>query len=200
MRFRQQNTAPDNRCGFFVNQSLGNKLNNDYASVPSVKKGIIYPSTQDGTNFTMRPILSNNIFQITKNDIIELMRLDTSGNVNFSGAATSTDFITTTGVYLSDLYKFNIFSAMANGICSNALSISTTQYADVNKPQIASIHSTTALPSGFRFGVRLVFVLDPDNIMVVLIGRGVAGDLAGLNIWLNQYTVGGTWCGWKALS
>ncbi|MCI7492040.1 MAG: hypothetical protein MSA91_04515 [Lachnobacterium sp.] len=144
--------------------------------------------------------MSNNIFQITKNDSIELMKLDTSGNVNFSGAATSTDFITTSGVRFSDLYKFNIFSASANGICSNALLISTTPYHDVNKPQIASIHSTAALPSGFRFGVRLVFVLDPNNIMVVLIGRGMAGDSAGLNIWLNQYAVGGSWSGWKALS
>lgn len=183
-----------------VIQSLNSKIDNDYANNSNVKKGIIYPSTQDGTNFTMRPILNANILQITKNDSIELMGLDTSGNVNFSGAVTSTDFITTTGVYLSDLYKFNIFSAFANGICSNALLISTTQYTDVNKPQIASIHSTTALPSGFRFGVRLVFVLDPYNIMVVLIGRGMAGDSAGLNIWLNQYTVGGSWSGWKALS
>lgn len=148
----------------------------------------------------MRPILNANILQITKNDSIELMGLDSSGNVRFSGTTTATDFIATSGVRLSDLYRFNIFSASANGICSNALLISTTPYDDVNKPQIASINSTASLPSGFRFGVRLVFVLDPNNIMVVLIGRGMTGDSAGLNIWLNQYTVGGSWSGWKALS
>lgn len=160
----------------------------------------MFDKNKDGSCFSMRPHLPDNLFQITKNDTIGLMSLDSSGNASFEGSVVAKDYTTNIGVHLNDLHRFNPYTASANGVCSNALLVSTIPYDDANKPQIASINSTTALPSGFRFGVRLVFVLDPNNIMVVLIGRGMAGDSAGLNIWLNQYTVGGTWSGWKALS
>lgn len=128
------------------------------------------------------------------------MSIDTSGNVAVQGLTTAKDFVMTDGTSLDLIKKFNVFSASSNGICNDALYVHPSQFNDANKPQIVSIQNTSNLPDGIRFGVRLVFVLDANNFIVVLIGRGIAGAKEGLNIWMNQYTVGGTWTGWKALS
>ena len=181
-------------------QSLGGKINNDYSNVSEVKKGIIFDKNKDGSYFTMRPHLPSNLFQITKNDVIGLISLDSSGNVGVKGSVAAKDYVTDIGVSLNDLYRFNPYSATVNGICSDALLISTTSYHDYNRPQIVSIQNTSSLPPNCRFGIRLVFVLDSNNVMVVIIGRGIASESAGLNIWLNQYTVSSGWAGWKALS
>lgn len=68
-----------------------------------MKKGIIFDKNKDGSCFTMRPYLTNNLFQITKNDSIGLMSLDSSGNVSFEGSVTAKDYVTDTGVSLKGL-------------------------------------------------------------------------------------------------
>lgn len=66
MRFRQQNTAPDNRCGFFVNQSLSD-VNSNLTNLATVeyggaevkigenlyKKSFIYDGNPNGTWVTV---------------------------------------------------------------------------------------------------------------------------------------------------
>ena len=51
----------------------------------------------------MRPHLPDNLFQITKNDTIGLMSLDSSGNASFEGSVVAKDYVTDTGVRLKDL-------------------------------------------------------------------------------------------------
>lgn len=84
-------------------QSLGGKLNNDYSNSNAVKKGIIFDKNKDGSYFTLRPHLPTNLLQITKNDSIGLMSLDSSGNVSFEGSVTAKDYVTDTGVSLKGL-------------------------------------------------------------------------------------------------
>lgn len=60
-------------------------LANDYARNSNVGKGIIFAKNADGTFFTMRPVLSQNIFQITKNDAHSLFLLTSAGAATFAG-------------------------------------------------------------------------------------------------------------------
>ena len=71
-------------------------MQNDYANSANVEKGIIFGRNQDGSCFTFRPIMSQNILQLTKNDSSGLMNLYSNGNVSFSG-----DISTGSGVSLN---------------------------------------------------------------------------------------------------
>ena len=50
MRFRQQNTAPDNRCGFFVNQSLA-ETNNIFPNLLKMKSYSFSYSVDASSNY-----------------------------------------------------------------------------------------------------------------------------------------------------
>ena len=76
-----------------VGEALGNKIDNDYASNSGCGKGIKFPRSADGTIFTFRPWLPNNLIQITKNDASNLLSVDTSGNTDIYGGLTVTDGI-----------------------------------------------------------------------------------------------------------
>lgn len=76
-----------------VGNALGNKIDNDYASNSGCGKGIKFPRSADGTIFTFRPYLPNNLMQITKNDTSSLLSVDTSGNTEVAGGLVVTDGI-----------------------------------------------------------------------------------------------------------
>lgn len=76
-----------------VGEALGNKINNDYISDSNIAKGIKFPRSADGTIFTFRPYLPNNLMQITKNDTSSLLSVDTSGNTEVAGGLVVTDGI-----------------------------------------------------------------------------------------------------------
>lgn len=64
---------------------LGNKIDNYYVSNSNIGKGVRFGTNKDGSFFTLRPILSNNLFQLTKNDSVGLMNIDSSGNFSVNG-------------------------------------------------------------------------------------------------------------------
>lgn len=76
-----------------VGNALGNKISNDYISDSVIGKGIKFPRSADGTIFTFRPYLPNNLMQITKNDTSSLLSVDTSGNTEVAGGLVVTDGI-----------------------------------------------------------------------------------------------------------
>lgn len=76
-----------------VGKALGNKINNDYISDSNIAKGIKFPKSADGSVFTFRPYLPNNLMQITKNDTSSLLSVDTSGNTEIAGGLTVTNAI-----------------------------------------------------------------------------------------------------------
>ena len=76
-----------------VGEALGNKIGNDYASNSGCGKGIKFPRSADGTIFTFRPWLPQNLMQITKDDASNLLSVDTSGNTDIGGDLTVTGSI-----------------------------------------------------------------------------------------------------------
>lgn len=76
-----------------VENALRNKINNDYISDSNIAKGIKFPKNADGSVFTFRPYLPNNLMQITKNDTSGLLSVDTSGNTEIAGGLTVTNAI-----------------------------------------------------------------------------------------------------------
>ena len=76
-----------------VGKALGNKIDNDYISDSNIAKGIKFPKSADGSVFTFRPYLPNNLMQITKNDTSSLLSVDTSGNTEIAGGLTVTNAI-----------------------------------------------------------------------------------------------------------
>lgn len=69
-----------------------NKLTNSYAGVGGIGRGIIFDTNQDGSYFTFRPYLSNNILQITKNDATSLLSIDCNGISTFSNRVMAAAF------------------------------------------------------------------------------------------------------------
>ena len=67
------------------NNDLANKLGNDYKSNSNIGKGIIFGKNADGSKFTLRPVLGQNLFQLTKNDTNALLNIDTNGNLSVAG-------------------------------------------------------------------------------------------------------------------
>ena len=76
-----------------VGKALGNKIDNDYASNSGCGKGIKFPKNADGSVFTFRPWLPQNLMQITKDDASNLLSVDTSGNTDIGGDLTVTGSI-----------------------------------------------------------------------------------------------------------
>lgn len=76
-----------------VGKALGNKIDNDYASNSGCGKGIKFPKNADGSVFTFRPWLPQNLMQITKDDASNLLSVDTSGNTDIGGGLTVTGSI-----------------------------------------------------------------------------------------------------------
>ena len=76
-----------------VGNALGNKISNDYISDSVIGKGIKFPKSADGSVFTFRPYLPNNLMQITKDDKTGLLSVDTSGNTEINGGLTVTSGI-----------------------------------------------------------------------------------------------------------
>lgn len=76
-----------------VGNALGNKISNDYISDSVIGKGIKFPKSADGSVFTFRPYLPNNLMQITKDDKTSLLSVDTSGNTEINGGLTVTSGI-----------------------------------------------------------------------------------------------------------
>mgnify|MGYP004507874479 CR=1 FL=1 len=64
---------------------MDGKLDNDYNGSANTGKGIKFGKNADGSFFTLRPYLPNNILQITKNDSTSLFSVDTSGNGTLGG-------------------------------------------------------------------------------------------------------------------
>lgn len=60
-------------------------MTNDYKSNSGVGKGIIFGKNADGSHFTLRPVLAQNLFQITKNDTAALLNIDSNGNLSANG-------------------------------------------------------------------------------------------------------------------
>lgn len=60
-------------------------MTNDYRSDSNVGKGIIFGKNADGSHFTLRPLLSGNLFQLTKNDAVGLLNIDSNGNFSVNG-------------------------------------------------------------------------------------------------------------------
>lgn len=65
-----------------LNLNSTTKLDNSYLYNTDIKKGIIFDKNADGSFFSARPLLSSNIFQITKNDTTSLVTIDSSGKVD----------------------------------------------------------------------------------------------------------------------
>lgn len=65
-----------------LNLKMDGKLSNDYNDNANIGKGIKFGKNADGSFFTLRPILSQNILQITKNDQIGLVNIDSRGNIS----------------------------------------------------------------------------------------------------------------------
>ena len=63
-----------------LNIKMEGTLANDYNGETNTGKGIKFGKNADGSYFTLRPYLPNNIMQITKNDNTSLFSVDTSGN------------------------------------------------------------------------------------------------------------------------
>ena len=76
-----------------VGNALGNKISNDYISDSVIGKGIKFPKSDDGSVFTFRPYLPNNLMQITEDDKTSLLSVDTSGNTEIAGGLVVTDGI-----------------------------------------------------------------------------------------------------------
>lgn len=83
-----------------LNSNFGKKISNVYYDNPNIKQGIKFDNNADGSFFTFRPILNENILQITKNDAVGIVNIDSSGNFNISG-----DFTNGNGISLNSLNK-----------------------------------------------------------------------------------------------
>ena len=64
-----------------LNSNLGKKISNPYYDNPSIKQGIKFDNNADGSHFTFRPILDENILQVTKNDAEALFDIKSNGDV-----------------------------------------------------------------------------------------------------------------------
>ena len=62
--------------------SLNAKLDNDYRNDSNIGKGIIFGNNADGTYFTMRPILNQNLFQFTVNDATSALNIFSDGRMS----------------------------------------------------------------------------------------------------------------------
>ena len=69
----------------WVKQDLNSKLTNAYRDNSNLKQGIIFDANNDNSFFTFRPVLSNNIIQITKNDTDPLLNIFSNGVVEVPG-------------------------------------------------------------------------------------------------------------------
>lgn len=64
------------------------KIDNAYWENDTIKQGIKFNKNADGSFFTFRPILSQNLLQITLNDAVGIMNIFSDGNVTFKGNVT----------------------------------------------------------------------------------------------------------------
>nr|DAG22728.1 MAG TPA: hypothetical protein [Caudoviricetes sp.] len=106
---------------------MDGKLTNDYNDDHNIGKGIKFGKNADGSFFTLRPYLPDNVLQVTKNDSIRLFDIDTSGN-GFLG----TNQIITSGNIGSQSVNYAHSAGGANA--------ATKAYQDGNGADIASTY------------------------------------------------------------
>lgn len=142
--------------------------------------------------------MSGNNFQITKNDIVPFMVLDTSGNFGFYGTATATDFITNSGASLNSVYNFekNIrtYTVQKNfTLASTATGTLTVTRKDLGLPSSSKILSVTVhkqSPTIYQFFDYSYDLVWNGNTVVVIYGYNGHTTSAIQNFEINILAVG----------
>jgi len=91
--------------GKVLNDSLNTKLTNAYKNNTSVKQGLKFDTNADNSFFTLRPILGQNLFQLTKSDSISLMDVYSSGETVINGRLNVSGGINNTGGWMDFIYN-----------------------------------------------------------------------------------------------
>lgn len=180
-----------------LNIKMDDKLSNDYNGNANIGKGIKFGKNADGSNFTFRPILSENLLQITNSDRMGVAQFYSDGRFSSSKIGETDHSIGRLSSWIPSI------SGRINNTSSDALEINyTNAFADVNKPAFVGKDFSKNLPSDFHYGIKQVFILETGNAVVLLLGRGnSASDAKGLypKAYIATYVNNYGWQFWYSL-
>ena len=179
-----------------LNKGIGKKLDNAYANNANVGKGIKFGKNSDSSFFTFRPILSSNILQITKNDAISLVSIDTNGNIDISGEINSPT--------LKKMAEQMNFCKGSDRLLTDILNINfkdsnnESNYYGVVGTEDASTLINSPVTSGAFYAYREVLTIKSPRQNYKTIIRLTEAYPAPGRIWINAYNPdSSSWSGWK---
>ena len=161
-----------------VYEELDGKLTNSYYKNNESKKGIAFDNNADGSYFTIRPYLPENMLQITKNDTDSLLDIYSDGTITGKGGKCIND--------LTIAYK-NVIKDTLN--IHTQISESKLNNAGLVTP------SSSGAPSDMECGIREVIWIAKNKVIVRITGIDTSGMPA---IWLGRYN-GTDWAVWRKL-
>lgn len=170
-----------------LNQSLGNKLTNDYLGNTSCKKGIRFDTNQDGSFFTFRPHLVQNILQITKNDNTSLMSINSSGEASFAGEVHSSNITSINDTISNHTLRINNNS---NSIDSLNSKIKIYEFASTDGSQFNNDFLSIDLGNRYSSNhMRSAFYLP--NASFLNTPTGMPGNCSGIRevYWIDSKNV-----------
>ena len=161
-----------------VYTELDKNISNDYYQNDNSKKGIKFDNNADGSYFTLRPYLPQNMIQITKNDSISLLNIYSDGTIKSKGNRNINDLVV----------------AYANEI-TNVLLVDTSVSESVLNNAGIVTSATPNKPSDMDYGLREVLWISKNKIIIRITGVDTSGLPA---IWINRYN-GTDWATWRKL-
>ena len=161
-----------------VYEELDGKLTNSYYKNNESKKGIAFDNNADGSYFTIRPYLPENMLQITKNDSVSLLNIYSDGTIKTKGNRNINDLVVAYANVVTDIHHVDINISESP---SNNAGVVTS--ATPNKP------------SDMDYGIREVLWVAKNKVMIRVTGVDTSGMPA---IWLNRYD-GTNWTTWRKL-
>ena len=162
-----------------VYEELDRKLTNSFYKNNNTKKGISFDDNADGSHFTIRPYLPQNMLQITKNDKEALLDIHSDGTIKGKGNRNINDLV----VAYKNVVTTDIFSVDIN-----------TSESSLNDAGIVT-SATPNKPSDMEYGIREVLWVAQNKVIIRVTGVDTSGMPA---IWLNRYD-GTNWTTWRKL-
>ena len=162
-----------------VYEELDGKLTNSFYKNNDTKKGISFDDNADGSHFTIRPYLPQNMLQITKNDKEALLDIHSDGTIKGKGNRNINDLV----VAYKNVVTTDIFSVDIN-----------TSESSLNDAGIVT-SATPNKPSDMEYGIREVLWVAQNKVIIRVTGVDTSGAPA---IWLNRFN-GTDWATWRKL-
>lgn len=170
-----EDTIPSSKT---VYEELDGKLTNSYYKNNESKKGISFYNNADGSHFTFRPFLPENVLQITKNDTEALLDIHSDGTIQTKGNRNINDLVVAYKNVVTNIYHVDI----------------STSESPLNNAGIVT-SATPNKPSDMDYGIREVLWVAQNKVIIRVTGVDTSGMPA---IWINRYD-GTNWTTWRKL-